>query len=601
MTLIDPLSFFSATGVKEVVVPNPPVVKRTIENVQPSNVVGGGPNPVTKKQKNEEVAEIVKCATMPGIKAMVPVNSPSTSSPQLWVDKYKPKLIGDLVGNGHLISKLSTWLKNWDAKRVPQSVRPGMENPTAKAALLSGSAGIGKTSTARIVAENLGYRVIEFNASDTRSKSVIDELASGLATSNVLGSVAGASMGSKVVVIMDEVDGMSGGDRGGSGALIQMIKRSKLPIICICNDRQDTKIRSLANHCFDLKFLKPTRDEIVARASVIVRAENMMSVSPNVLQNVAESSGCDMRQVINELQLMYSSSGAKNASGGSTIQKDLSMGPFEIVKGLFTSSVARTWDYAKRNEMFYVDYDLLPLLVQQNYLRCVDKITDPRVLHAMRKANEYICLGDALSKAIHQDAQWGLLPEMGIVSTVAPSFACNNQLGFPDFPVWLGKQSTQGKNLRLMKELRNMVGSFSTTTSRNMKLSRYSDVLYESLVMRLTGNGIQATVDFIDELGVPKDVLFEVLAESRFSWQSDPYATIDSKTKAALTRTYNSKGHVLKAGSCAVPGAAKKSRGTASGSPSEDEGDSNEVDDDARAAALIKPANVSKASKGRKK
>ena len=146
-----------------------------------------------------------------------------------------------------------------------------------------------------------------------------------------------------------------------------------------------------------------------------------------------------------------------------------------------------------------------------------------------------------------------------------------------------------------------MVGSFSTTTSKNMKLSRYSDVLYETLVMRLTEGGIQATINLIDEIGVPKDVLFEVLAESRFSWQTDPYAAIDSKTKAALTRTYNSKSHVIKAGSSAAPGVAKKGRGGASGSPSDDETGSNEAEDDARAATLVRQASVSKTTKSRKK
>lgn len=44
--------------------------------------------------------------------------------------------------------------------------------------------------------------------------------------------------------------------------LIQMIKRTKIPIICICNDRQSTKVRSLANHCFDLRFHRPRAEQI---------------------------------------------------------------------------------------------------------------------------------------------------------------------------------------------------------------------------------------------------------------------------------------------------------------------------------------------------
>lgn len=41
-----------------------------------------------------------------------------------------------------------------------------------------------------------------------------------------------------------------------------MIKRTKVPIICICNDRQSPKIRSLANYCFDLRFQRPRVEQI---------------------------------------------------------------------------------------------------------------------------------------------------------------------------------------------------------------------------------------------------------------------------------------------------------------------------------------------------
>lgn len=53
---------------------------------------------------------------------------------------------------------------------------------------------------------------------------------------------------------MDEVDGMSGSDRGGVAALIQLIKKTKIPVICICNDKNSTKIKSLRNYCLELSF-----------------------------------------------------------------------------------------------------------------------------------------------------------------------------------------------------------------------------------------------------------------------------------------------------------------------------------------------------------
>ena len=577
--LIDPLSFFSA-------------VPKIVESVKPSPV-SAVPKIVTQPIKTSAVPKIVaqpiKTSLLPiastseekrlpmeksiNVFSVKPIPTIPTLNTveELWVEKYTPKVLGDLVGNGGQISRLVSWLKSWSPTQTSD-----------RAVLLSGPPGIGKTSTAKLVCELVGYTVLEFNASDTRGKNAVEEMASGLATNRVLTS---SKLTSRVAIIMDEVDGMSGGDRGGSAALIQMIKKSKLPIICICNDRMDTKIRSLANSCLDLRFASPTVFEVAARAAVVARSEKLSHLTSESLQLLAASCTCDIRQVINSMQL-----DRHNTDKVNTNTKDIAMGPFDIVKGLFTSATARGWNYQKRNELFFIDYDLIPLLVQQNYVKCVEKVVDPKVWPALAKAAEYICFADSIGRAIRTDSHWNLLPEFGVMSTVGPSFACNNVLSFPEFPVWLGRQSSLGKHARLMKELRGMVPD-STTTSRNMKLSGYPSVLYSSVISRLASgqtDAIAKTVDFIDALGVPKDSLMDVLGESRLPWQPDPYSAVDSKTKAAFTRAYNAKEHLVKAGN-AIKVASKKRQ-------TENSNDDEEEEED-RSSGLIKVAKSKKKAK----
>uniref|UniRef100_A0A0M3HLE7 Pilus assembly protein n=1 Tax=Ascaris lumbricoides TaxID=6252 RepID=A0A0M3HLE7_ASCLU len=56
---------------------------------------------------------------------------------------------------------------------------------------------------------------------------------------------------------------MSGNeDRAGLSELIQMIRETRIPIICICNDRQSPKMRSLVNYCFDVRFQRPRVEQI---------------------------------------------------------------------------------------------------------------------------------------------------------------------------------------------------------------------------------------------------------------------------------------------------------------------------------------------------
>lgn len=68
---------------------------------------------------------------------------------------------------------------------------------------------------------------------------------------------------SKHVLLMDEVDGMAGNeDRGGLQELVNLIKYTEVPIICICNDRFNMKMKTISCHSYDLKFPKLRVEQI---------------------------------------------------------------------------------------------------------------------------------------------------------------------------------------------------------------------------------------------------------------------------------------------------------------------------------------------------
>merc|ERR1719402_1924999 len=197
---------------------------------------------------------------------------------ELWVDKYKPANCKSIIGqqgDKSNMNKLKVWLRDWNKNHLNLNGKKGAPKPApwgvandngawAKCSLLSGPPGVGKTTTAYLVCKELGYDVVEMNASDTRSKKLLQtSVADTLNTTSVSNLVDGGSnhnnkVTSKRVLLMDEVDGMAGNeDRGGVAELIQLIKKAKVPVIAMCNDRNHQKIRSLANHCFDLRFQRP--------------------------------------------------------------------------------------------------------------------------------------------------------------------------------------------------------------------------------------------------------------------------------------------------------------------------------------------------------
>lgn len=117
--------------------------------------------------------------------------------------------------------------------------------------MIHGPPGIGKTTAAHLVSKLLGFDVLENNASDTRSKSLLAAKVTSTIQNRSLngyfkldGKEPDAKK-KKLVLIMDEVDGMSGGDRGGVGQMAALCRTTNIPIILICNDRSLPKMRPL--------------------------------------------------------------------------------------------------------------------------------------------------------------------------------------------------------------------------------------------------------------------------------------------------------------------------------------------------------------------
>ena len=228
---------------------------------------------------------------------------------------------------------------------------------------------------AALVAREAGFEPFELNASDTRSKKSMGQQLAGVLGTAVLNfgarSAAPQSQTLKTrVVIMDEVDGMSSGDRGGMQELIKLLKTSKTPIICICNDRQKSSVRSLANHCYDLKFVRPNKSSVAKRMREVAKLEGL-SVEANALEILVESNGNDIRQVLNAMQMWRQKS--KNMSFDdvrrrrSNVGKDeiLRVNSFDATRCIFNES--RRMPLQLRYDAFFVDYDMIPLMIHQNY------------------------------------------------------------------------------------------------------------------------------------------------------------------------------------------------------------------------------------------
>lgn len=135
-----------------------------------------------------------------------------------------------------------------------------------------GAPGIGKTEFVKHILDSLGYSITYYDTSHIRNKAIINNISkSNVSDRNVLSMFY--KKPKSVAIIMDEIDGMNSGDKGGISALIKLMRGKKtkkqkledstnVPIICIGNNHQDKKIKELMKVCTNIHLTAPTTSQI---------------------------------------------------------------------------------------------------------------------------------------------------------------------------------------------------------------------------------------------------------------------------------------------------------------------------------------------------
>jgi replication factor C subunit 1 len=412
------------------------------------------------------------------------------NSANLWTDKFSPRVLADLVGNSSAIATLRTWLSNWPGN---QATGKASKVSTRKAILISGAPGIGKTTSAILICRELGFQTLNVNASDSRGKTgaVSDGIAGTLA-STVREFVTNRNIGidglrsTKTALIMDEVDGMAGGDRGGISELIEVIKHTRIPIICICNDRYSQKLKTLANYCVDLPFQRPNKLQLRKYLNQIV-ASQRLDVDSDAVDALIEANNNDLRSSINQLQLWGMSS--KHHGRNEISKKDVATSVFQAIDVLFRPSPLKTLD--ERLNLVFQHSDMIPLFVQENYacMRPRDSTNElQRIVH-VAAASSRVAEGDVFATTINKTQNWTMMPPANIVSCVLPTSAVRGSretFGQAErhthrFPSLLGKLSSKSKSQRLLSELYQHFRSSGRSCSTQLEFCLW----YASLTKRL--------------------------------------------------------------------------------------------------------------------
>uniref|UniRef100_A0A0E0MGH2 Replication factor C subunit 1 n=2 Tax=Oryza punctata TaxID=4537 RepID=A0A0E0MGH2_ORYPU len=475
-----------------------------------------------------------------------------------WTEKYRPKVPNDIVGNQSMVKQLHDWLKSWEDQFLHSGQKgkgkKQADSGAKKAVLLSGPPGIGKTTTAKVVSQMLGLQAIEVNASDSRGKadSKIEKGVGGSTSNSIKELISNATLNysdnrlkrPKAVLVMDEVDGMSAGDRGGVADLIASIKISKIPIVCICNDRYSQKLKSLVNYCLLLNFRKPTKQQMGKRLMEIAKKEGLQA-QENAMEELAERVHGDIRMALNHLQYMSLSQSVvkyddiRQRLNGSTKDEDIS--PFTAVDKLFGFNGGRL-RMDERIDLSMSDPDLVPLIIQENYIN-YRPITVGKDDSGVKRMN-------FLARA---------------AESIADADILNGERNFNRFGGWLGKYSTTNKNIRLLEDAHShILASQQANLDRESLRLDYLTLLLRQLTDPLKtmpkDEAVQKVVEFMDTYSLSQEDFDTIVELSKFKGHPNPMDGIQPAVKSALTKAYKqgSSSRVVRAADLVnIPGMKK--------------------------------------------
>ena len=280
--------------------------------------------------------------------------------PEPWTEKYRPRSLDEVVGNPTAVSELRRWVALW-AHRIPDK----------RAVILEGEPGVGKTSAAAALANDMGWAIVEMNASDARNAQAIRDVALRGATQQTFlgtGEYLRAREGGRKLIVLDEADNVFGReDQGGIGAIVELIRETRQPIVLIVNDyyelvRRSSALRSL---CKTIRFQSLHAPSVRTVLERVARAEGLDAGGP-LLDHLAERAEGDLRSAINDLQMIAEGRTELPESAAAAVgARDRKITVFAALREIFESGDAKRardayerLDEAPEDMILWVDENL---------------------------------------------------------------------------------------------------------------------------------------------------------------------------------------------------------------------------------------------------
>lgn len=332
-----------------------------------------------------------------------------------------------ILNRTHIAQEIKQILGNFDAKCKEVTYKKGI--------YIYGSSGCGKTQFVTNLLTEMNYDIIKYDAGDVRNKALIETITSNnISNRNVLDMMC--KRVKKIAIVMDEIDGMNNGDKGGITSLIKLIRQKKTkkqrlenitlnPIICIGNYNVDKKIRELMKVCniFELKAPTPEQTMQILRHFPVTA-----KIAPTVQEQIINYIQGDMRK-LDFILTMYKKNPEclmTNAIHNIFQIKSYNDDAKKITNKLINKPIPLLEHNIFMNE---TDRTIVALLYHENIVDALSTVPVDKMIPFYVSILDNMCFADYIDRITFQNQIW-IFNEM---SSLIKTFY-NNKLYHDTFP-----------------------------------------------------------------------------------------------------------------------------------------------------------------------
>ena len=364
----------------------------------------------------------------------------------------------ELLDRAPAEKSLMDCLKHFELHKTELSTKRGI--------YIYGNPGSGKTYFVKDVLRKLDYDVISFDAGDVRNKSIIETITRhNMSDTNILSLLKKEAR--KIAIIMDEIDGMNSGDKGGINSLIKLIRAKKtkkqkredttmIPIICIGNYHIDKKIKEMMKVCTTIEITTPTPGQINHICHLL-----MPNLDPKLLSSIVKFIQGDLRKLKSTYDIYKNEQSIlKNRLVRNMFQpKAHNEDTKQITKNLLNKAYPIAHHNLLMNE---TDRTSVGLLFHENIIDVLEEIPKDMSIPFYLQMLENICFADYIDRVTFQKQIWVFNEMSSLIKTFYNNKLYHDRFGDRNirfnpsevrFTKVLTKYSTEYNNMLFVQNL----------------------------------------------------------------------------------------------------------------------------------------------------